>query len=231
MRSYRTAGSIVSAIVAAFAFAGSAQAEDFSAEFTTDKEGFQVFNAGFSSVFFDHFSSGGNPGGYISYSDTGSGDDDSMNWFVPPVSEVPIDESQIGGVVSFDLRSPGAPATEAFVEVGDQINPIAEGRLTCKLGVPDSSWSTHAVLISPDEPCWRDANGADADAGSFNFVFTNPNVPLEAWVISADFTDQPNDVADLDNFYMGEIERKVSIKYRPSRDHSAGRLLGEKSFA
>ena len=96
----RVAASLALASVTAAVFAGSAHAQDFSADFTTDTEGFSLFevnsNGSFFSSTLDHSNTGGNPGGFVRWSDLDSGAEERLAWFVPPVSEVPVDSRWIG---------------------------------------------------------------------------------------------------------------------------------------
>ncbi len=211
----RLAVPLVSVVLGVFGFAGSAQAQDFSADFAVDAQDFAVFEVdseGIASVPFSHFMSGGNPGGFIGFVDDDSGGDEPNNVFVPPLS---IDSAQIGGLVSFDLRSTATPVTEAFISVGDASNPQVQGRVTCKFGVPSSAWSTYSVAITPDDPCWRNEGGQDATAGDFGLVFDSPTL-ISAWSIGADFSSAAGEQADLDNFFLGEwvLERKVKLRYK-----------------
>ena len=220
------------ASVTAALSAGSALAQDFSADFTTDTEGFNLFevnsNGSFFSSPFDHSNTGGNPGGFVRWSDLDSGAEERLAWFVPPPSEVPIDPGQIGMMMSFDVRSTGAtPVREAFVEVGDRENPQANGRIRCEFEVPNASWTTYSVAISPEDPCWRDVNGEDADAGDFNLVFNFPTL-VSAWVVGADFSPQAGELSDLDNFVLEEwrLRRELTLKYR-KRSQTFGGVVAQ----
>jgi hypothetical protein len=217
MRSSRVAASLVSAIVAAGALAASAHAQEFSADFTTDAEGFDLFevhsNGTFSSGPLTHSMSGGNPDGFIRWQDLDSGASEKTAWFIPPIE---IDPEQIGMAISFDVRSTGAtPEREAFIEVGDRENPQVNGLIRCEFGVPDASWTTHSVAISPADPCWRDALGGDAGSADFDMVFDTPTI-VSAWVLGADFAPQAGELSDLDNFALEEwvVGREITLKYK-----------------
>jgi hypothetical protein len=232
MRIRPIAASLVSGFVAAVAIAGSAQAQEFSADFTTDDDGFDLFEVNsdgtFSSGPLSHVMSGGNPGGFIRWEDLNSGAEEKLAWFVPSPSDVPVDSDLIGMVMSFDIRSTGAtPARPVFIEVGDRQNPAAEGRIRCEFGVPSASWTTYSVVISPDDPCWRDFGGEDADASDFGGVFTVPEL-ISAWVVSADFSPQAGELSDLDNFVLEEwvLGREITLKYK-KRSRAFGGVVSQ----
>ena len=234
MGSRRVAAALVSAIAAACAFAGTAQGQEFSADFTVDDDGFDLFevhsNGTFSSGPLTHSVTGGNPGGFIRWQDLDSGAEEKLAWFVPPIE---IDPAQIGMTLSFDVRSTGAtPERPAFIEVGDRENPVVNGLIRCEFGVPAASWTTHSVAISPNDPCWRDALGGDAGSADFDMVFDTPTI-LSGWVVGADFAPQAGELSDLDNFVLEEwvLERQITLKYRKRSQLFSGVVTQEPGVA
>ncbi|MDX6585960.1 MAG: hypothetical protein QOI31_433 [Solirubrobacterales bacterium] len=225
----RIVSSSVAVVAATCVIASTAEAQDFSATFDTDNEGFsqvQYDPEAFEASIFGPAGwggSGGNPGGFIHFDDPDSGPDEFLAYFVASAEVRP---DQIGGTVSFDMRTSSGPIAgrDLFIAVQSTDEETSPHTIYCKKTGLTSSWATFPTVISPGVSCWKDGDdNTDATPADFEAALAgNPG----SWFTTADFDDDAvNEETDLDNFIIEvTVLREITIKYKKTSRSFGGTL-------
>jgi hypothetical protein len=202
--------------------ASSAEAQDFSADFSTGDADFEVFEFDLEGgdgevVTPDYSPTGGNPGGFIRFTDSDSGAGEWQGAFAVPTPAV---AGQLGREVSLDLRHTGGTSHGFGPQVSVQ---SASGNLFCVFGEPPTSWTSYSAIISAADPCWTRTNGTDATAADFTAVFGDATAN---WIIWADYVSNAGEMTDLDNFVIGPqpFDREITLRYKKRSQAFGGAL-------
>ena len=221
----RGTGRAIAGAVAIIAFSAPAVAgaATYSTGFDSDDAGWQILQiADPESVTLepDYSPTDGNPGGFIRYTDEESGVGDLEAYFSSPFL---LDPTDVGGVLSFDLRS-NATALRA---AGAGVIVFAEDEsVSCQLGAPpNTAWNTYAVTYDAHEPCWLDIDNNDADGSELEAAIDEGGA---SFLLFADMGTSSAELTDLDNLtWIGGpavTDRELSIAYKKRTKSFSGRV-------
>ena len=190
---------ILPAAAALIALAGPASAASVSSTFDTDAEGWGVgdINSNVSTAPDPnnpptYNATGGNPGGYISTTDT-----ENIVAFLAPSKFLGVDVGFIGGTLTFDLQdtvpSDGVPypTVVLYSAIGVSISYTAASP-------PGTSWTSYSIPLTASG--WTEYPGGEQNGtvpvtdGEFGFIMDSiVNIAIEAdWHTGADNTGLDN---------------------------------------
>jgi hypothetical protein len=163
---------------------------DIVAPFDAGAEGWQISqHQGGTLESPSWFSTDGNPGGYIQFTDTDPEGDDDGGFFIRSGAPFAGDRAYYyGDNLSFDLRTSGPALTPPIVFIFSGVNAaLAVGDAT-----PGTSWSSFTIPLFTSD--WSAPSGRLTKA-DFKALLGN----LSSIVILADYQTAPGETTDLDN--------------------------------
>ncbi|HYH62712.1 MAG TPA: hypothetical protein VD766_12665 [Solirubrobacterales bacterium] len=167
--------------------------ELLNATFDQDNEGFVTFIDDGGGALVDEPSQyeavGGNPGGFIRYTDPGS--PGAQGFFAAPIR---TESTDYGGAVSFDMQSSATEVRPNGTGIVYVTLSGPNGGVFCDLTAPNPLWTNYSVPIDASDPCWITGEG-DATEADMQAALDGGQVFL-----NADFGDGPGELSDLDNF-------------------------------
>jgi len=210
-------GRSITAVVAAAAFALLFAAADAKADIVTSfdsgADGWQVKQSSTATAAAPAwFSTGGNPDGYIQFSEADPVGDDQGGFFINTGAPFAGDRSSYyGDNLTFDLRINGTALNPPVVFLSGQTDAGPTSAYAYPLVVPGTSWTSFGLPLYYSD--WKDPRGKLTKADFKSILAT-----LSGITILADYQTAPGELTDLDNVALAEftgatVQRSLSLQY------------------
>jgi hypothetical protein len=206
-------------VFASLALAGGAGAvaPKITETFDAGAQGWEIYE-GTSEYDATWQASGGNPGGFVRYSDLGAASSDAVFADEEYVSHISRYE---GGRILFDLRSdagdPAAP-TVTITDPDDYAFPAIHTRAR---HAPGLEWTSYAIPVETAATVWRDESGKRVGEKRFAAILGRDPV----YEIQADLSASAAETTDLDNVgIINAAPRTLSLTYSAKKGKLKGTL-------